>query len=109
MDLLKYYPLAISSLTKATILAPTDASSFYQLGNLYSAAQLQTEALKNLEKAVELKPNYDHAWFRLGQIYFEQKNYSNAKLDMEAALKINPNNLEAKDYLQRLNSLKTTR
>lgn len=109
VDLLKYYPLAISSLTKATILAPTDASSFYQLGNLYSAAQLQTEALKNLEKAVELKPNYDHAWFRLGQIYFEQKNYSNAKLDMEAALKINPNNLEAKDYLQRLNSLKTTR
>ncbi len=99
----KYFKESINSLTKVTVLAPTDAKSYYLIGQFLDAAKLSNEAVPYFEKAISLKSNYDHAYFALGAIELEQKDYSNALKNFNAALKINPQNTQAKDYINQIN------
>ncbi len=100
-----YYKYAVTALQKATILAPTDAASFYQLATLLSSLSESALAEKYYSKAVQLKPNYDLAWYDLGTLYIEQKMYSKAIESFESVLKINPNNSQAKTELAKIKSL----
>lgn len=95
----KYYLYALDALTKATKLAPTDAVSFYMLGEFYNRINATDQAIANYQTAIDLKSNYDYAYFALGQIYLSQKKYDLAKTDFEATLKIAPNNTDAQNYL----------
>ena len=95
----KYYLLALDALTKATKLAPTDAKSFYMLGQFYQNVGQIDEATKNFQQALVLKSNYDYAYFALGKIYLDQKKYDLAAANFNSTLKIAPNNTDAQDYL----------
>jgi len=95
----KYYLYALDALTKATKLAPSDAASFYMLGEFYNRIDATDQAIANYQTAISLKPNYDYAYFALGRIYLNQKKYAEAKTNFESTLKIAPDNLDAKNYL----------
>jgi len=98
----KYYLDALQSLDQASKLAPTDAKSFYMLGEFYQNIKETDTAITYFLKALSLKPNYDHAAFALGQIYLSQKENESAKKMFELVLSIAPNNQEAIKYLQSL-------
>jgi tetratricopeptide (TPR) repeat protein len=105
----KYFQESINSLTQVTVLAPTDAHTYYLIGQFLDSAELKKEAASYYQKAIELKPNYDHAYFALGFIQFEQKDYSNAKNNFESALKINPKNSVAIDLINQINNKNTSK
>ena len=90
----QYYLYALDALTKATKLAPTDAVSFYMLGDFYARINATDQAIENYQTAITLKSNYDYAYFALGQIYLSQKKYDLAKTDFEKTLEIAPNNTD---------------
>ncbi|MDP4009484.1 MAG: O-antigen ligase family protein [Candidatus Shapirobacteria bacterium] len=98
----KYFQNAITALSKATILAPTDAKSFYLLGKFLQTANLSDKAIPFYQKAIELKFNYDYAYFDLAKIYFDSKNYSEAKKYFQMVLKYAPDSQESKDYLNKI-------
>ena len=98
----KLFIYTIEALEKNSLLAPTDAKTFYLLGKFYEAASQNDLALKNYQQALSLKSNYDHASFSLGELYFKQKNYSEAKKYFETTLTLAPTNQEAKEYLEKL-------
>jgi tetratricopeptide (TPR) repeat protein len=101
----KYFPLSISALENVTLLAPTDAKTYYLIGKYYQATNNFPASITAYQKAIELKSNYDHAYFSLAQIQFEQKDYATAKINFEKALNYAPKNEEAKDYLNKLQLL----
>lgn len=57
----KYFADAILTLTKVTKLAPTDAKSFYTLGQFYQQVKDYPQAKYYYQAALDLKPNYDQA------------------------------------------------
>lgn len=57
----KYFADAILTLTKVTKLAPTDAKSFYTLGQFYQQIKDYPQAKYYYQAALDLKPNYDQA------------------------------------------------
>lgn len=102
----KYYSSALQSLEAAAKLAPTDAKTFYLLGQFYQNTTDVDSTLKYYQQAITLKSNYDHAYFALGQIYLEQKNYSQAKDMFEKVLTIAPANTDAQNYLNQIAKIK---
>lgn len=102
IDTQKYLPLAIDSLQKAAILAPTDAKLPYLTGKFYDMAQNPSEAATFYQKAIDLKPNYDHALFDLGVLQYKNKDYQKAKTSFESVLKYAPTNTDAQDYLKKI-------
>lgn len=98
----KYYLDALESLHQAAKLAPTDAKTFYMLGEFYQNIKESDTAITYFLKALSLKPNYDHAAFTLGQIYLNQKKYESAKEMFQLVLSIAPKNQDAIKYLQSL-------
>ncbi|MBU4264903.1 O-antigen ligase family protein [Patescibacteria group bacterium] len=98
----QYFSKALQTITQATILAPTDAKSFYILARFWETADNLDETIKNYQKAIELKENYDHAHFALAKIYYQQENFLSAKDHFEKTLKIAPNNTEAQQYLDKI-------
>lgn len=104
----QYYVYTLDALTKATRLAPTDASSFYLLAKFYQNISEMDSAVANYQKALELKPNYDHASFALGEIYFQQKKYEESEDMFQKTLSITPNNLQASEYLTKIATQSST-
>jgi len=102
----KYYSSALQSLEAAAKLAPTDAKTFYLLGQFYQNTTDVDSTLKYYQQAITLKPNYDHAYFALGQIYLEQKNYSQAQDMFKKVLIIAPANTDAQKYLDQIAKIK---
>jgi len=98
----KYFLDAINALTTASKLAPTDAKTFYLLGQFYQMISENDQAIRYYQQAIQLKTNYDHAYFALGKIYFDQKDYSNAKTNFENVLKYAPANTDAPQYLEKI-------
>jgi len=104
----QYYVYTLDALTKATRLAPTDASSFYLLAKFYQNISEMDSAVTNYQQALTLKPNYDHASFALGEIYFQQKKYQESKDMFQKTLSITPQNIQATDYLARIATQSST-
>ena len=96
----KYFSEAILSLSKASLLAPTDAKIPYSIGQFLETANLQKDAIPYYQKAIELKPNYDYAYFALGKIYLSQKEKQLAKENLQKTIDYSyPINLEAEKLL----------
>ena len=98
----KLFIYALEALEKNSLLAPTDAKTFYLLGRFYAAAGEEEIAIKNYKKALDLKANDDYSALDLGKIYFDKKDYSNAKKYFEIVLKYAPTSDEAKEYLEKM-------
>jgi O-antigen ligase len=98
----QYFEFSIDALYQITRLAPTDAKTYYLIGQFLESANLKTEAITYYQKAVDLKPNYDHAYFALGKIFFDQKNYASAKTNLELNLKYAPTNTEAQNLINKI-------
>lgn len=98
----QYYLVALESLHQAAKLAPTDAKTFYMLGEFYKNIKEIDTAQIYYQKALDLKPNYDHAAFALGEIYLGQKKKDEAKKMFQLVLSIAPKNQDAIKYLQSL-------
>lgn len=105
----QYYLQTLDSLTKAGKLAPTDAKTFYTLGEFYNQINETDQAIVNYQKALDLKSNYDYAAFALGKIYFDQKKYPEAKSLFEKVLEIAPTSTDAKNYLAKIATLSATK
>jgi len=101
----KYYLTSINSLITVTKLAPTDAKTFYLIGQFLENAKSIPDAITYYQKAIALKANYDHAYFALGKIYFDQKQYTDAKFNFEQVLKYAPTSTETKDYLEKISKV----
>ena len=96
----KYFSESITALTKASLLAPTDAKIYYSIGQFLETANLKKEAIPYYQKAIELKPNYDYAYFALGKIYLAQKETKLAKENLEKTVEYSyPTNTEAEKLL----------
>lgn len=48
---------------------PSDAESWYHLGDLYDRSVMYAEAIEAFKKAVELKPGMGYAYFKMGTAY----------------------------------------
>jgi len=97
-----YAQVAINTIKKATVLAPTDAKSFYILGQFYQNDNQTDLAIKAYRTASQLKPNYDLAFFALGQLYYTQKDFSLSLDNFQNVLKLNPQAQEAADYIDKI-------
>ena len=96
----KYFSDSITALSKASLLAPTDAKIYYSIGQFLETANLKKEAIPYYQKAIELKSNYDHVYFSLGKIYLSQKESKLAKENLQKAVDYSyPTNLEAEKLL----------
>jgi tetratricopeptide (TPR) repeat protein len=100
----KYFSDSITALSKASLLAPTDAKIYYSIGQFLETAKLEKEAIPYYQKAIELKPNYDYAYFALGKIYLAQKETKLAKENLQKTVDYSyPTNLEAEKLFKSLN------
>ncbi len=97
-----YIKVAINTIKKATVLAPTDAKSFYILGQFYQNDNQSDLAIEAFKIATQLKPNYDLAFFKLGQLYFTQKDFSASLDSFQTVLNLNPQAQEAQDYIDKI-------
>lgn len=68
----KYLPYALQAIQHASILAPTDAKVFYNLGVLYAQNGDAKNAISTLKKTIVLKKDYRDAYFALAIIYRSQ-------------------------------------
>jgi tetratricopeptide (TPR) repeat protein len=102
----EYYLDAIKSLIQVTRLAPTDAKTFYLIGQFYQDMKDVDSAINYYQQAITLKTNYDYAYFALGKIYFDQKKYDLAKTNFTQTLKYAPTNPDAQEYLTKISKFK---
>lgn len=85
-----YYQISLTAMLRASLLAPTDAKVFYNLGIIYTQTGQMDKAVAALEKAVNLKPNYETARFTLSLYYELQGEREKAKEQLRYILqKIN--------------------
>lgn len=97
-----YVKVAINTIKKATVLAPTDAKAFYILGQFYQNDNQTNLAIESFKTATQLKPNYDLAFFELGQLYYLDKDYSLSSDNFQIVLNLNPQAQEAQDYIDKI-------
>ena len=65
----RYLPRALDAIQKASLLAPNDASIWYNLGVLYGQNNQMQKGVETLERTITLKPNYREAHYALGLFY----------------------------------------
>ncbi len=85
----KYLAEDLEAVKKASLLAPTDAKIFYNLGLLYGQNGKGRDAISALEKTVKLKPDYRDAYYALGLFYHDlsldkAKNVVKPELEQKA-------------------------
>jgi len=97
-----YFEKSIATLEIITKLAPTDAKTYYLIGQFLTVANKITESIPFFQKATELKSNYDDAHFALGKIFYAQKKYDQATIELKKTLEIAPNNTVAKSLLDQI-------
>jgi len=99
----KYFSTAITALTNANNLAPTDPKILYSIGQFLETTSLSDQAIPYYQKAIELKTNYDYAYFALGKIYLSEKKYDLAKENLQKTIDYSyPTNTEAEKLLKNL-------
>jgi tetratricopeptide (TPR) repeat protein len=94
---------AADVLEQATVLSPTDAKLFYNLGLVQLGLNQPSAALQSLEQAVELKANYESARQQLALLLENLNRTQEAKPHWQYILNhLNPNNSTAQQHLQKL-------
>jgi putative inorganic carbon (hco3(-)) transporter len=75
----EYTKLAIETLNQASILAPTDAKVYYNLGIMYHQENNLSQAISAWEKAAELKPDYLAVYLKLAEAYINTGQLNKAE------------------------------
>lgn len=96
---------AIDLIKKTSLLAPTDAKTFYILATFYQSTDQIDLAKTAYQKAIDLKSNYDHAHMGLAQIYLDELNYQASLDHFQSAYDINPKNQEALENINNLEEI----
>ncbi len=98
---------AIDLIKKTSLLAPTDAKTFYILATFYTSTDQINLAKTAYQKALDLKSNYDHAHMGLAQIYLIEKDYQSSLDHFQSAYDINPKNTDALEKIKELKLILT--
>ncbi len=111
----QYLVSALEAMKQVSILSPTDAKVFYNLGILYRSLGDLPNARIALQKSVGLKPNYRDAYFGLGQTLYEigsKNGATDQSLKMEGIAKlkyilddVSPQDKEVQQVLSSWNAL----
>lgn len=81
-----------------TLLLPSQAIGYVNLGAAYNQLEKYTQAVEVLVKAIKLSPS-GVAYYNLGLAHRHLKNFPSAKTAFREALRQNPNLAEAHEYL----------
>jgi tetratricopeptide (TPR) repeat protein len=93
---------AIDSVTAASIIDPTNAGIFFQLGLLKYSSSDWRGAIGDLLKAIEIIPNYANAKYFLGLSYERVGEHAKAITEFETLKTTNPENKEIETILTQL-------
>jgi len=87
---------AITALSQAIKLDPTNPQLKLNLGGIYYALKNYDEAIRFFQQAVEIKPNFANGYYNLSAAYREKSNFQKAHEAMLATLNLVPTTSE--DY-----------
>lgn len=101
-----YAEVALNAANQASIMAPTDAKIWYNLGVLYGQTGDGKKGIEILEKTISMKPDYQDAYLALGLLYrqlsINEKNkvtdlsmQKKAEQTIRKLLELNPNHEQA--------------
>lgn len=79
------YDEAISDLTKAAMLYPNFAYTYYNRGNLYALSGMLPEAFEDYTRAIELNPYLADAYFNRGLVQIYMKDTKKGAIDLGKA------------------------
>jgi tetratricopeptide (TPR) repeat protein len=92
---LKNYKQAQTEYELALQVNPNDFNTWYNLGELFYAANNDSmAAMRCFKKVTELDPNHSGACFRMGLIFFRNKQYKEALNKFETALETEPDDVD---------------
>ncbi|HEX9136474.1 MAG TPA: XrtA/PEP-CTERM system TPR-repeat protein PrsT, partial [Nitrospirota bacterium] len=86
---------AIDVLKKGLMGGPSDAVSYYLMGEAYSRQNNLNEARTHYQTAKEADPKYDPAYFRLASIDFTQQKQEEGITEIRSLLEKEPGNVQA--------------
>jgi serine/threonine-protein kinase len=93
------YERALEAFTKAKELAPGNALTYRQIGNVQRRQGKFAEAIESYKQAADLDPRSHQAWFNLGETYLFVRNYKETAPYLERVTSLAPEFLEG--YVQR--------
>ena len=95
----KAHERAIAEVRRALALAPGDADSHWNLGEVASWSHPE-EAIQPVHRAMRLNPHYPASYlYTLGHAYFLMRRYENASAELRRVIKRNPDWLPAHAFL----------
>ncbi len=71
---------------------PTDAKTYYQMGNDYYERGDYDKAIENYNMAVLLNPVFSEAYFNRALSYYQLKNFDKSVADYSKAMELDPQN-----------------
>jgi len=85
----RYLPYALQAIQKASMLAPTDAKVWYNLGLLLGQTGDTNQAISVLQKTIAMKNNYQDSYYALGLMYHQAAvdkdgNVTNSDMEKKA-------------------------
>lgn len=93
---------AITYLTKAYELEPTNYNNTMNLGIAYGVERNYTEAIKWFQRTVTLNPDHEDPWRNLGVLYERISSYDSAEAAYRNALQKNPRDPVTCEFLSAL-------
>ncbi len=93
------YQGALEKLTHSQSLDPRFSSTYFELGEVYSAQGNYPEAEKAYREAITLNPNHPKAHASLGYLYYRKRDPTEAQNLILEALRIDPNQPTAHSVL----------
>ena len=81
---------ALSCLTRASMLNPTDWSNLSNLGQVYFGLDALEQAERALKMALEIKSDDAPTLLTLGQVHYEQREYELAAMVLRRAVSLDP-------------------
>ncbi len=93
------YEEAVTSLSRARAIQPSNAWVYLQLGNIRRRQGQWVQAVKEYEKAAEFDPRFHIVWFNIGHLKMHVRQFDEAGTYLDRALTLQPTFLDA--YLLR--------
>ncbi|KAL3282992.1 hypothetical protein HHI36_006149 [Cryptolaemus montrouzieri] len=85
---------------------PSNYLTYFKRGTVYLALGKAKNALSDLDRVLDLNPDFTPAKVNRGIIHLKQANYDLAQLDFYNVLRSDPYNVEANEYLERIDPAK---
>ena len=86
----EHYKKAVAGLQEYTRNNSENSDGYYLLGNAFSAANDQPNAISAYKRSLELNPRFEKAIFNLAYVYHASGDKTSADAQYNALLKINP-------------------